>query len=52
MRELLRAEPYLFAPGVYDPLGAQLAMYHGFRAVYFSGYSFAMGHLGSTDMDL
>ena len=52
MRELLECEPYLFGPGVYDPMGAQLAMYHGFKAVYFSGYSFAMGHLGTTDMDL
>jgi isocitrate lyase len=52
MRELLRTEPYLFGPGVYDPMGAQLAMYHGFKAVYFSGYSFAIGHLGTTDMDL
>ena len=33
-------------------MGAQLAMYHGFKAVYFSGYSFAIGHLGTTDMDL
>lgn len=52
MRQLLESEPYLFGPGVYDPLGAQLAMYYRFKAVYFSGYSFAMGHLGSTDMDL
>jgi len=52
MRELLDTEPYLFGPGVYDPLGAQLVMYYGFKAVYFSGYSFAMGHLGTTDMDL
>jgi isocitrate lyase len=52
MRQLLRTEPYLFGPGVYDPMGAQLAMYHGFKAVYFSGYSFAIGHLGTTDMDL
>jgi isocitrate lyase len=37
---------------VYDAMGAQLAMYHGFKAVYFSGYSFAIGHLGTTDMDL
>jgi isocitrate lyase len=51
-RELLRTEPYLFGPGVYDPMGAQLVMYHGFKAVYFSGYSFAIGHLGTTDMDL
>ena len=52
MRELLRTEPYLFGPGVYDPFGAQLVMYHGFKSVYFSGYSFAIGHLGTTDMDL
>ena len=52
MRKLLETEPYLFGPGVYDPLGAQLAMYYGFKAVYFSGYSFAMGHLGTTDMDM
>ncbi len=52
MRELLRTEPYLFGPGVYDPMGAQLVMWHGFKAVYFSGYSFAIGHVGTTDMDL
>jgi isocitrate lyase len=52
MRDLLATEPYLFGPGVYDPFGAQLVMYHGFKAVYLSGYSFAIGHLGTTDMDL
>src|SRR3979411_938673 len=52
MRGLLETEPFLFGPGVYDPMGAQLVMYHGFKAVYFSGYSFAIGHLGTTDMDL
>jgi isocitrate lyase len=52
MRQLLETEPYLFGPGVYDPFGAQLVMYYGFKAVYFSGYSFAIGHLGTTDMDL
>ncbi len=52
MRRLLETEPYLFGPGVYDPMGAQLVMYHGYKAVYFSGYSFAIGHLGTTDMDL
>ena len=51
-RQLLETEPYLFGPGVYDPFGAQLVMHHGFKAVYFSGYSFAIGHLGTTDMDL
>ena len=52
MRQLLEQEPFLFGPGVYDPFGAQLVMYYGFKAVYFSGYSFAIGHLGTTDMDL
>src|SRR6059036_428636 len=52
MRQLIETEPYLFGPGVYDPFGAQLALYYGFKAVYFSGYSFAIGHLGTTDMDL
>lgn len=52
LRELLATLPYVFAPGIYDPHGAQLVMYYGFPAVYFSGYSFAIGHLGTTDMDL
>ena len=52
LRRLLAERSYVFAPGVYDPMGAQLLMYHGFDAVYFSGYSFAIGHLGTTDMDL
>src|ERR671930_2403921 len=52
LRELLDTEPFVFGPGVYDPHGAELAMYHRFKAIYFSGYSFAIGHLGTTDMDL
>src|SRR5213594_4942954 len=52
LRDLLVTEPYVFAPGVFDPHGAELSMYHGCKAVYLSGYSFAMGHLGTTDMDL
>ena len=52
LRRLLATKPYVFGPGVYDPMGAELTMYHGFDAVYFSGYSFAIGHLGTTDMDL
>jgi isocitrate lyase len=52
MKKLLQQEKYLFGPGIYDPMGAQLVMYYGYKAIYFSGYSFAMGHVGSTDMDL
>lgn len=51
-RDLLETRPYVFAPGVYDPMTAELAMYHRFDAIYFSGYSFAVGYLGTTDMDL
>ena len=52
LRQLLDGAPFVFAPGVYDPFTAQQAMYYRFPAIYFSGYSFAMGHVGSTDMDL
>src|SRR5260370_19832800 len=52
LRQLLATKPFVFGPGVYDPFGAELVMYHGFDAVYFSGYSFAIGHLGTTDMDI
>jgi len=52
LRQLLETRPFVFAPGVYDPHGAELVMYYQFPAVYFSGYSFAIGHLGTTDMDL
>ena len=52
LRQLMQAKPYVFGPGVFDPHGAELVMYYGFDAVYFSGYSFAIGHLGTTDMDI
>src|SRR3979490_2092830 len=52
LRRLLATKPYVFGPGVYDPMGAELVMYHGYDAVYFSGYSFPIGHLGTTDLDL
>lgn len=52
LRRKLDTRPYVFAPGVFDPHGAELVMYHGLDAVYLSGYSFAIGHLGTTDMDL
>ena len=52
LRQKMEAQPYVFGPGVFDPHGAELVMYHGHDTVYFSGYSFAIGHLGTTDMDL
>src|SRR5256885_1035812 len=52
MRQLLDTEPFLFGPGVYDPMGAELVMYYGYKAVYFSGYPCATAPLATTDMDL
>src|SRR2546421_9754239 len=52
LRKLMEEKPYVFGPGIFDPHGAELVMYFGFDAVYFSGYSFAIGHLGTTDMDI
>src|SRR5205807_10204861 len=52
LRQKMDSQPYVFGPGVFDPHGAELVMYHGLDAVYFSGYSFAIGDLGTTDMDL
>jgi isocitrate lyase len=52
LRRKLETQPYVFGPGIFDPHGAELVMYHGMDAVYFSGYSFAIGYLGTTDMDL
>jgi len=52
MRELLRTESLLVGPAVCDPMGAKLAMNHGFKVVYFSLPSFAAAYLGTTDMDL
>ncbi|MDQ6901202.1 MAG: hypothetical protein M3072_17175, partial [Candidatus Dormibacteraeota bacterium] len=52
LRQKMESQPYVFGPGIFDPHGAELVMYHCLDAVYFSGYSFAIGHLGTTDMDL
>src|SRR5260370_31968479 len=38
LRRLLATKPFVFGPCVYDPLGAELGMYPGFYAVYFSAY--------------
>src|SRR2546423_12366147 len=52
MRQLLDDESYLLGPGVYDPFGAQLAMYYEYDAVYLSGSPFATALLGTPDMAL
>src|SRR5258708_29115087 len=34
LRQRLETQPSLFAPGIFDPHGAELVMYHGLDAVY------------------
>ena len=52
MRERLKHEPLLLAPGVYDALTALLAEQAGFEAVYLSGASIAYTRLGRPDIGL
>ena len=48
-RELLRSEPHIYTGGVYSPLDAQIAERAGLKAIYLSGYSFALSN-GWPDM--
>ncbi len=51
-REKLARDPYVFAPGVYDAVGAQIAQRVGHQAVYLSGYSTASAQWGVTDIGI
>jgi len=50
LRRLLRDEPYVFAPGLYNAGGVKLAAHAGFKAAYLSGYSYAVEEHGVTDV--
>lgn len=50
LRRLLRDEPFVFAPGLYNAGGMKLAAYAGFKAAYLSGYSYALEEHGITDV--
>ena len=52
MRERLKRDALLLAPGVYDALTALLAEQAGFEAVYLSGASIAYTRLGRPDIGL
>lgn len=52
MRERLKRNPLLVAPGVYDALTALLAEQAGFEALYLSGASIAYTRLGRPDIGL
>lgn len=52
LRERLRSEEILVAPGVYDGLTAALAADAGFEALYLSGAAVAYTRLGHPDIGL
>jgi len=52
LRELLRNEKPLVAPGAHDALTARIIEKVGFSAVYMTGYGQAASHLGQPDIGL
>ena len=50
LRRLLKDEPYIFAPGLYNAGGVKLAAHAGFKAAYLSGFSYAVEEHGVTDV--
>jgi len=50
LRRLLKEEPYIFAPGLYNAAGMKLAAHAGFKAAYLSGFSYAVEEHGVTDV--
>lgn len=52
LRERLKAQEILIAPGVYDALTAALAAEAGFEALYLSGAAVAYTRLGRPDIGL
>ena len=52
LRELLRREQALMAPGVFGPMPAKLAEQAGFEAIYMPGGGTALNRLGVADLGL
>jgi 2,3-dimethylmalate lyase len=52
LRELLKKNEILVAPGAHDALAAKIVAKAGFEAVYFTGYGQAASHLGGPDVGL
>jgi isocitrate lyase len=50
LRRMLKSEPYIFAPGLYNAAGMKLAAHAGFKAGYLSGFSYAVEEHGVTDV--
>ena len=52
LRELLREQRLVLAPGVYDGLSARLGEQAGFDAIYMTGYGAVASMLGMPDLGL
>jgi carboxyvinyl-carboxyphosphonate phosphorylmutase len=52
LRQLLKRNEILVAPGAHDALAAKIVAKAGFEAVYFTGYGQAASHLGGPDVGL
>ncbi len=50
--KILQEEGATIFPGVFDPLGAKIAVRAGFPAIFISGYSVSATHLGEPDFGL
>lgn len=52
LRQLLKREQILVAPGAHDVLSAKIIQQVGFEAIYFTGYGQSASHLGQPDVGL
>ena len=52
LRELMKSETLIMAPGAYDAWSARLAEKAGFKCVYMTGYGVAASVLGRPDIGL
>lgn len=52
LRELLRRDEALMAPGAFDPMAAKLVERAGFEAVYMTGGGTALARVGMPDVGL
>lgn len=52
LRELLKGDKIIMAPGAYDAWSATMVERAGFNAVYMTGYGVSASHLGKPDIGL
>ena len=49
LRERLKSDEILIAPGVFEMISARVADRHGFEALYMTGYGVVASYLGLPD---